>query len=72
MEKEVHNLFTLFYLAIAAECNVCHRRFVEPQGDVEAGIAEWARRAAAAAYQVGWRGVGDRPLCPNCAAKISN
>ena len=66
MEKEVHNLFTLFYLAIEAECDICHRRFAEPEGDGEAGVREWAQRTAAAAYQVGWRDVADRALCPDC------
>jgi hypothetical protein len=66
MEKEIHNLATLFYLAIEAECDICHRRFAEPEGDGEAGVREWAQRTAAAAYQVGWRDVADRPLCPDC------
>jgi hypothetical protein len=66
MEKGVHNLATLIYLAIEAECDVCHRRFAEPEGEGEAGIWEWAQRTAVAAYQAGWRDVGDSPLCPEC------
>jgi len=73
MEEEVVNLSNLFYLAIEAECEICHRRFTEPEGDNEHSIGEWARRrAAAAAYHIGWRDVGGRPLCPDCVAKISN
>jgi hypothetical protein len=66
MEKEIHNLATLIYLAIEAECDACHTRFAEPEGEGEAGVWEWAQRTAAAAYQAGWRDVSDRPLCPQC------
>jgi len=66
MEKESHNLATLIYLAIEAECDVCHRRFAEREGEGEAGVWEWAQRTAAAAYPVGWRDVADRSHCPEC------
>src|SRR5262249_54279756 len=66
MEKKVDRPFTLFYLAIEGECDICRGRFAEPEGGDEAGIREWAQRTAAAAYRVGWRDAGDRPLCPDC------
>jgi hypothetical protein len=66
MEKEVHDLATLFYLAIEAECETCHTRFTEPEGDGEAGVWAWAQTAAAAAHQAGWRDVAGTPLCSDC------
>jgi hypothetical protein len=68
MEKEIHNLATLIYLAIEAECDVCHKRFTEPEGETEHELWQWAQKTAATAYQSGWRDIADRPLCPECIA----
>ena len=67
MDKEgIHNLGTLFYLAIEADCASCFRRFAEPEGDGEAGVHDWADKTAALAFQAGWRDVDGRPICSDC------
>lgn len=67
-DRAIHNLATLINLAIEVECDACHKRFTEPEGETEADIWQWAQKAAAGAYQDGWREFTGRLLCLECVS----
>jgi ribosomal protein S27E len=72
MEKSIHELTTLIYLAIEVECKVCQKRFAEPAGNLGVGevdVWRWAEKTAAAAWQSGWRSVEQKVYCPGCLGK---
>jgi hypothetical protein len=67
-KKEIHNLFTLFYLAMRPSAIFAISGSPSRRVMMRLGFGSGRRGGAAAAYQVGWRDVADKPLCPDCVS----